>query len=94
MALRGAWLLRPPDDTRVELFKKLRRGYNLRSSIAHGSLGRELTEEELVLTSGLEDALRQLIKLYLDAPSCFEPSVLNRLTLGVNPRHSGGDAAP
>lgn len=83
MALRGAWMLEPPNQSRVQRFRQLRQGYNLRSSVAHGSLMRELNDEELELTTELEEVLRKLIRMYLKDPGRFQAAVLNRLTLGV-----------
>lgn len=84
MALRAAWLLEPPSQSRVQRFRQLRTGYNLRSDLAHGNLMRELTDEELELTTELEDALRRLVQLYLKDPERFRPEVLNLVTLGVS----------
>jgi hypothetical protein len=84
MALRGAWLLEPPSQSRVQRFRQLRTGYNLRSDLAHGNLMRELTDEELELTTELEDALRRLMQLYLKDPERFRLEVLNLVTLGVS----------
>ena len=83
MALRGAWLLEPPSQSRVQRFRQLREGYNLRSSIAHGSLMKALNDEELALTTELEEALRKLIRMYLKTPGRFDAAALNCLTLGV-----------
>lgn len=83
MALRGAWMLEPPSQLRVQQFRQLREGYTLRSELAHGNLMRELTDKELELTTKLEDALRRLMQLYLKCPERFSSEALNLLTLGV-----------
>src|SRR4030042_1548841 len=74
-------------QSRVQRFRQLRDGYNLRSSVAHGNLMRELNDEELELTTELEEALRKLIRMYLKNPGQFQAAVLNRLTLGVEETH-------
>ena len=83
MALRGAWLLAPPDQSRVMTFGRLREAYSLRSKVAHGSLMRPLNDEELKLTAEIEETLRRLILIWLESPSDLNAERLNRLTLGV-----------
>lgn len=83
MALRGAWLLAPGNESRMEKFEILRKAYDLRSKVAHGSLARSLSDKELELTAELEETLRQLVIMYLESPRQFDVEELNRLTLGV-----------
>lgn len=84
MALRGAYLLAPADETRFKVFADLQRAYSVRSKVAHGTK-RTLERDEFEILGRAEDYLRRLILLFLDDEKRFNQKELTRLTLGLVP---------
>jgi len=84
MALRAAWLLEREPAKRMMVFEDLRKGYSLRSKIAHGSLSKPLSNEELELTTKIENILRRLILEYLVDSNRFNQESMDKLVLGLD----------
>ena len=77
-ALRGAWFLGEDSAERAKIFGDLKKSYDCRSAVVHGS--EKSVPENTVLQT--EDYLRQVLRKCIESESTPTPELLNSLVMG------------
>ena len=79
-SLRGAWFLAENSADRARIFAELKKSYDCRSAVVHGS--EKSVPESIVLQA--EDYLRQVLRKCIEAQSTPTRELLNSLVMGGN----------